>query len=78
MVLLSARGGAATTGVARSLFCRLEEDPFLLLVLLLESTLRSIEGMLLRRQGCLYGAAGWSSPMGRRRSRCWRRRWIGG
>ncbi len=47
MVLLSARGGAATTGVARSLFCRPEEDPFLLL----ESTLRSIEGMLRRRQG---------------------------
>jgi len=47
MVLLSARGAAATTGVARSLFCRPEEDPFLLL----ESTLRTIEGMLRRGQG---------------------------
>jgi hypothetical protein len=42
MATLSAASSAAT-----SLFCRPEEDPFLLL----ESTLRSVEEILLRRRG---------------------------
>lgn len=42
MATLSAGSSAAT-----SLFCRPEEDPFLLL----ESTLRSVEEILLRRRG---------------------------
>lgn len=37
----------ATLSVAASPFCRPEEDPFLLL----ESTLRSVEEILLRRRG---------------------------
>ncbi len=37
----------AAPEVSRSLFCRPEEDPFLLL----ESTLRAIEGILQRSQG---------------------------
>jgi len=43
MAMLSASASA----VARSPFCRPEEDPFLLL----ESTLRSLEEILIRRRG---------------------------
>ncbi len=44
--------GAAPV-VSRSPFCRPEEDPFLLL----ESTLRAIEGILQRSQGAAGAAA---------------------
>ncbi|MCS5692091.1 hypothetical protein NZK33_08865 [Cyanobium sp. FGCU-6] len=50
--------------MSRSLFCRPEEDPFLLLVLLLESTLRTIEGMLRRRQGLPLRRSWMEQPYG--------------
>jgi hypothetical protein len=60
----------ATLSAAASPFCRPEEDPFLLL----ESALRSVQEILLRRRGLPLRAPGSSSPMERRRSLCSRRR----
>ena len=44
---MATRSAAGIPASAESPFCRLEEDPFLLL----ESTLRSVQEILLRRRG---------------------------
>jgi hypothetical protein len=61
---------ASASAVARSPFCRPEEDPFLLL----ESSLKAIERILQLRRGLPLRRTWIEQPMARRKSRCSRRR----
>jgi len=59
----------AMLSAAAAPFCRPEEDPFLLL----KSTLRSLEEILVRRRGLPLRCTWIEQPMEKRKSRCWRR-----
>jgi hypothetical protein len=61
---------ASSSAVARSPFCRPEDDSFLLL----ESKLRSLEEILRRSRGLPLHRTWIELPMTRRKSPCWRRK----